>query len=268
MMRAFTLPLVGRVGSRQRDRVGGARPGVGAVVQALIPEISLAPHPQPLPTRGRGAAGMRQIIEITRDFIPSPSWGGSAAKRTGWGARAAQTQTARTRTRAGLMDRASPPEGRGGAVSALMDVLGMSPRGAPRADYSIIAPALGPGLGPFRLWLRGKGRPRRFEGTRLGHRLSASWVCEPHRLRPVVVPDGRVTGHTAKWPGGHRHGHEQPARNPCLLQLIARETTSGRPPRRNRSPPTRIRPLASSPSWGEDEDYVGDFGENVKDYFL
>ena len=89
------------------------------------------------------------------------------------------------------------------------------------------------------------------KGPLSDHRLFTSWVCEPHRLRPVIVPDGRVTGHAPM-------GLTPPARSqaaslqPMPFALIARETTSGRPPRRTRSPPTRIRPRAFSPSWGGD----------------
>ncbi len=46
----LTLPLVGRVGARKRAGLG---------VNAIMPNAD--PHPQPLPTRGRGASGVAQV---------------------------------------------------------------------------------------------------------------------------------------------------------------------------------------------------------------
>jgi hypothetical protein len=46
----LTLPLVGRVGARKSAGVG---------VIAIMPNAD--PHPQPLPTRGRGTSGVAQV---------------------------------------------------------------------------------------------------------------------------------------------------------------------------------------------------------------
>ena len=170
----------------------------------------------------------------------------------------AHAPATRTRSRAGLMmDRLAPLRGRGrrwalwwfGLIASRRPLRGFLDHRSRSWPWPVAFPPLAEGKREALMRRRGL----------CDHRLSASWVCEPHQLRPVVVPVGRVTGHgangddpTGMVAGGQPATHAFCDRSPERPPPVGRPAgTAPRPPEYDRSRPV--------PHGAGMENYVGEF---------